>query len=158
MIETILKSLKSEVGDKILSNADIPSDKLDGVFSVIGDVASKEVTGKMMGGDLSTVMNLFSKQTNNSSANLLQNNIISGVVSGLVSKLGLSKQVSNTIANIAVPALINLITKKNSETPDDDPSPLNEIFGSIMSGNQKSSGNMLGNMAKKFMGGLFKKK
>lgn len=105
----------------------------------------------MLGGNLSNVMNLFSNQPNNSGANLLQSNISSGVISSLTSKLGLAPGMSKTIAAVAIPALINLITKKNNITPDDDPSPLNELFGS------KAKGGLLGGVAKGLLGGIFKK-
>lgn len=129
MLENIIKTLQSEVGGQIVNRTGISPDKLDGVFSIIGEVAGKEVSGKMMGGDLSTVMNLFSNKKNNNSANQLQSNITSGVVGKLISKLGLSDSLASTIANIAVPALIGLITKKNNETPDNDSSALTELFG-----------------------------
>ena len=150
MLEKLIGSLKSEVGGQILSQTQIPSGSLDKVFSVIGDVTKKEVTGQMLGGGLGNVMNLFSNQSNNTGANLLQSNITTGVVSGLVSKLGLSQQVSNTIATVAVPALINMIIKKNSVTPDDDPSPLNDIFGA----GKKAA---LGGIAKNLLGRFLKK-
>ncbi len=56
------------------------------------------------------------------------------MIANLTSKLGLSPEISKTIAAVAIPALINMITKKNSTTPDDDPSPLNEIFGGAAKG------------------------
>ncbi len=69
MIENLLSTLKSEVGSQILSQTKLPANNLDKVFSVIGDVTKKEVTGQMLGGNLSNVMNLFSKQANNPGAN-----------------------------------------------------------------------------------------
>jgi hypothetical protein len=150
MLEQLIGTLKSEVGGQIVSQTQLPSNNLDKVFSVIGDVAKKEVTSQMLGGGLGNVMNLFSKQTNNTGANLIQSNIISGVVGGLVSKLGLSQQVSSSIAQISVPALVNMITNKNSATPDDDPSPLNEIFGSA----KKAA---MGGLAKNLLGKFLKR-
>ena len=129
MLDQIIKSLKSEVGGELLSKANLPSDKLDDVFSIVGNVAQEKILGEMTGGGLSTVMNLFSNQSNTGAANQLQSSISNGVISGITSKLGLSQGVANTIAGIIIPALMNLITKKNSQTPDDDPSPLNELFG-----------------------------
>jgi hypothetical protein len=151
MLDQLINSLKSEVGEQLSSQPNLPAGSIDKVFSVIGDVTKKEVTGQMLGGNLSNVMNLFSNQPNNSGANLLQSNISSGVITSLTSKLGLSPEISKSIAAIAIPALINLITKKNSTTPDDDPSPLNEIFGSV------NKGGLLGGVAKGLLGGLFKK-
>ncbi len=81
MLENLLGTLKSEVGGQILNQTQLPADKLDGVFKVIGDVTKKEVTGQMTGGGIGNLLNLFSNQTNNAAANLIQNNIASGVVS-----------------------------------------------------------------------------
>lgn len=150
MLEQLLGTLKSEVGGQILSQTKLPANNLDKVFSIIGDVTKKEVTGQMLGGGLGNVMNLFSKQPNNAAANSIQSNITSGVIGGLISKLGLSQQMSNSIAQIAIPALINMITHKNSATPDDDPSPLNDIFG----GAKKAA---LGGFAKNLLGKFLKK-
>ena len=152
MLEQLINSLKSEVGEQLKSQTNLPAGSMDKVFSVIGDVTRKEVTGQMLGGNLGNVMNLFSNKANNEGANMLQSNITSGVISNLTSKLGLSPQVSKTIAAVAIPALINMITRKNSTTPDDDPSPLNEIFGG------SGKGGLLGSVAKGMLGGLFKKK
>lgn len=150
MLDQLLGTLKSELGGQILGQTQLPAAHLDNVFKVIGDVTKKEVTGQMLGGGLGNVMNLFSKQQNNDGANLLQSNITSGVIGGLVSKLGLSQQMSSSIAQIAIPALINMITHKNSATPDDDPSPLNDIFGTA----KKAA---MGGIAKNLLGKLFKR-
>lgn len=132
-----------------MSEAKLPSGQLDKVFGIIGDVTKKEVGNQMTGGGIANVMNLFSKQQNNTGANALQSNITSGVISGLVSKLGLSSEISGKVAGIAIPALINMITKKNSSTPDDDPSPLLDIFGGSGKG-------IIGNAAKGILGKFMK--
>jgi hypothetical protein len=99
----------------------------------------------MLEGGLDTAMNLFSNKPNNSGASLLQSNITQGIVRGLMQKIGLHSSTATTIAGIAVPLLMNLITKKNNETPEDDPSPLNELFGTV---NPKGipGGNLLNNL------------
>jgi uncharacterized protein YidB (DUF937 family) len=150
MLEQLINSLKSDVGGQIMSQTKLPEANIDKVFSIIGEVAKKEVAGQMLGGNLSNVMNLFSNKPNNNNANLIQSNITTGVITNLTNKLGLSSGISKSIAEITVPALINLITQKNNLTPDDDPSPLHELFGSA----GKSS--VLGT-AKNLLGGLFSK-
>jgi uncharacterized protein YidB (DUF937 family) len=150
MLENLLGTLKSEVGSQILNQTQLPANKLDGVFKVIGDVTKKEVTNQMTSGGIENLLNLFSNKPNSAAANLIQNNIASGVVSNLVSKLGLSQDIAKTISGIAIPVIINLITKKNSVTPDNDPSPLKEIFGT-----GKSSA--IGGIAKGILGKLLKK-
>ena len=151
MLEQMINSLKSEVGGQIMKQTELPSANIDKVFSIIGDVTKKEVTGQMLGGNLPDVMNLFSKNQNNNGANLLQSNITSGVVSALSGKLGLSPAISQSIAAIAIPALINLITKKNNTTPDDDASPLKDIFGN------SAKGGLLGGVAKNLLGRFLNK-
>jgi uncharacterized protein YidB (DUF937 family) len=150
MLEKLLGTLKSEVGGQIINQTQLPQAHLDGVFKVLGDVAKKEVTGHILGGGLENVMNLFSNQQNNAGANQIQSNLHSGVIDGLINKLGLSPDVAKNVSAVAVPALINMITRKNSATPDNDPSPLHEIFGTA-----QSSG--IGGIAKNLLGGLFKK-
>jgi uncharacterized protein YidB (DUF937 family) len=150
MLENLLGTLKSEVGSQILDQTQLPQTHLDGVFKVLGDVAKKEVVGNILGGGLENVMNLFSNQQNNAAANQIQSNMHTGVIDGLVSKLGLSPDMAKSVAASAVPALISMITKKNSATPDDDPSPLHDIFGTA----QKSG---LGGIATGLLGKLFKK-
>ncbi len=144
MIDAILNTLKGEVGNQIMEKANIPSDKLDDVMNVIGDSAKNEVLSQMTSGGLSTMMNLFSNNSNSSSANQLQSNIQNSIISGLIQKLGLSEGVANTISQTVVPVLIGLITKQNSKTPDDDPSPITDIFGKV-AGN-KGVGDVLGNL------------
>jgi hypothetical protein len=135
MLEQLLNSLKSEIGDNISSQTRLPDGHLDKVISVIGNVAKKEVTSQMAGGNLSHLMNLFSDNPNNDGANQIQSDIHSNVISELTRKLGISTELSKNIAGIALPALMSMITKKNNCTPDNDPSPLTELFGAVEGGN-----------------------
>src|SRR4030042_2794562 len=128
MIENLIKGLKDQLGDQILTKTDVKSNQLKDIFSVIGNSTKSEVKNSMMSDGFSTVMNLFSNKPNNSQANILQSNIANSIVSNLITKLGLSQSTASLISQTAVPALMNLITKKNNETPDDDPSPIKEIF------------------------------
>lgn len=145
MIENLIEGLKDQIGSQILDKTDVKSNQLPDIFSVIGDTAKNEVKNSMLDGGLDTVMNLFSNKPNNSGANLLQSNITQGIVGGLIQKIGLNSTTASTIAGVAVPLLMNLITKKNNETPEDDPSPLNALFG----GNDSMGGlggNLLNNL------------
>ncbi len=128
MIDTILKSLASETSDELVTKIGVPTEKLDDLFKVTGDVAQDEITNQVSKGGLSTVMNLFSKGQNNSFAENLKGNLVNNLVANFIAKLGLSKSLSTQAANFIVPTLINLITKENSKTADDDASPLKSIF------------------------------
>lgn len=149
MIEGLIGKLKSEVGGQIANKTKVPSGNLDGIFSVVGNVVTKEATKQMVGGNLSSLMNLFSDKPKNAAAKQIQTKMLSGVISELTSKMGISAKQSKMIAEIALPALINLIAKKNKSKSKDDSSFLNEIFGGVAKGG-------LGEVAKGLLG-LFKK-
>ena len=146
MLEQLLESVKSEVGGQIGNSSGLPAGGIEQIFSSLGEVVKQEVTGQMLSGNLSHVMNLFSDKPNTDQADAIQSNIHSGFVENLMNKLGLSEEISNGIAGKAVPALINAVTRHNSSTPDNDPSPLHELFG--------TSGNLgaIENAAKSILG------
>ena len=151
MLEQLLNSLKTEIGGHLSSQADLPAEQLDDVISSIGGVAQKEVAGQMTSGNLSNLMNLFSDKPNNDGANRIQSNIHSNILSDLTGRLGISPEISGRIAAVALPALIGMITRKNNATPEDDPSPLTELFGG------SGAGGLLGGVSKNLLGGLFGK-
>jgi hypothetical protein len=149
MIDNLLKGLKDQVGEQILSKTDVKPNQLSSILSVIGGATKSEVKNSMKKEGLSTVMNLFSDKPNNKFADTLESGIANSIVSGLMTKLGLSQSTASAISAIAVPALMKLVTKKNNETPDDDPSPITELFG------DKGG---VGNLAGKLIGNLFNTK
>ena len=129
MLEQIINSLKSEVGGRLAGQTNLPSGHLDQIFSIISNAAKSEVAGHILKGNLSDVISLFSKSPNTQGANQLQSNISSGIISNLTSQMGLSPEVAGNITSIALPALIEKITNHNNTTPDNDPSPLHDLFG-----------------------------
>jgi uncharacterized protein YidB (DUF937 family) len=150
MLERLLNSLKSEMGGQIADQNNLQSGHIDQIFSIIGNVAKKEVAGHTLQGKLSEVMNLFSNSPNTDGANQLQSNISSGVVSNLISKMGLSPEIAGNIASTTLPLLIQKITNHNNTTPDNDTSPLHELFGTgDESGILGSAKNLLGGFLNK---------
>jgi len=144
MLDSILKGLASETSQDLVSKIGVPTEKLDDLFKVTGEVAQDEIKNQVSKGGLDTVMNLFSNGANNSFADGLQNNLVNNLVSSFISKLGLSKELSNKAATFIVPTLIGLITKENEKTPSSDASPLTNIFS------LGDKGGGLGNMVKGF--------
>jgi uncharacterized protein YidB (DUF937 family) len=147
MLDQLVNSLKSEIGGQIAGQSNLQSGHIDQIFSILGNVAQKEVGGHMAQGNLGDVMNLFTKTPNSAGANKLQSNISSGAISEITKKLGISPAVASSIVASALPGLISKITNHNSSTPDDDPSPLKELFGG-------SDG--LGGIAKNLLGSFLK--
>jgi hypothetical protein len=83
---------------------------------------------KFLSGGLDTVMNLFSKNDNNSYENSLQDTIISFFVANLISsKIDLDK--INSIASIVEPIVMSFITNRNEETDENNSSSILDMFG-----------------------------
>lgn len=142
MFGDILKGLQGETSDDLNKIPGFKSDQLDDVFNIAGGVVSKQVGQQMLGGGKGTLMNLFSGQQNNSSADGLQSTITKGITSQLEAKLGMNKMVASGVVGVLLPGILGKITKVNNQTPDDDDSPLQSLFGG--GGNDKSDlGGML---------------
>jgi uncharacterized protein YidB (DUF937 family) len=101
---------------------------------------------EMMSGGLDTVMNLFSNKSNSSAADGLQSLLTTTLINKFMGKLGLSQEGGSTLASSIVPTIINLISKKNGETPDTDSSALSSLFGGGSSDALDKAKGMLGGM------------
>lgn len=153
MLDMILKGLKDQVGDELQQKAGVNQNMLDDILKITGNVATKEVSKEMLGGNLDAVMNLFSSAENNPQASSLQNNIMQGMVGNFVNQLGLKKETANMITSIIIPALMNMITQKNAQTPANDASPLQDLFDLGGQGGENPLGGLIG----KTLGGFFGK-
>lgn len=153
MLDMILKGLKDQVGEELQQKAGVNQNMLDDILKITGNVATKEVSKEMLGGNLDAVMNLFSSAENNPQASSLQNNIMQGMVGNFVNQLGLKKETANMITSIIIPALMNMITQKNAQTPANDASPLQDLFDLGGQGGENPLGGLIG----KTLGGFFGK-
>jgi len=145
MLDQLISSLKGGVAGDLTSKIGIPADKIDDILRITGQVTTNEVTKEATSGGIGTLMNLFSGSSNNSNANSLQNNIVNGVVSQLIEKVGLDGSMAKMAATFVVPSVINKVAGKNSETPENDPSPIQNIFGLISGENSnKNTGGLMG--------------
>lgn len=146
MIDKLLEGLQDQLGGEILEKTDVQANQLPDIFGVIGDSTKKEVKKSMLDDGLGTVMNLFSQKPNNSAANALQSSLSKSIVSGLVQKLGIKSNSASMVTEIVLPVIMDLVKKKNSETPEDDTSPISTLFG-----NQDSLKDMGNNLLNKFL-------
>lgn len=155
MLDSMLNGLKDQIPTDLLSQVGLDSSKVDVVANLAGESA-KEVVGKTMAsGAMDTVMNLFSKGENNSSANSLQDTLMNNFVGKLVSsQLGLDQGKANLLASTIVPKLVELVTGKNEETDANDASGLMSMFGGA-DGAMDAAKDMLGDKAKDMLGGFF---
>jgi nucleoid DNA-binding protein len=129
MLDSIIKSVTNEIGGNLVSKVGLSKDQASKAIETTGEATMDVVASQLKSGDLSTVMNLFSSKPNNASANGLQNQISNAIAEKLSGKMGLSKTQIQAIISMALPVVMKYVTKKNEETPEDDASPLMDIFG-----------------------------
>ncbi len=129
MFGDILQGLQGETAGNLTQIPGFNSNQIDDVFKIAGGEVTKQVGGQMLGGNMGTVMNLFSGQQNSGSANGLQDSLTKGISSQLMSKLGMNQTVATAVVGVILPGILGKITKHNSQTPDDDDSPLQSLFG-----------------------------
>jgi len=129
MLDKILESVTKEVGGSLVSKAGLNKDQATKAIELTGGATMDVVSNQLKGGDISTLMNLFSSKPNNASANGLQDKISKVVAEKLSGNLGLSQAQVNQVISTALPLVMSYVSKKNEETPDDDPSPLMDLFG-----------------------------
>lgn len=149
MLENITKNLKGLVGNDLMSVAGLKESQIDDVVEVSGEATKKTFADQLSPDKIGGVMNLFSSKSNNSSANSLQDKLTANIVSGVISKIGLPKQTADMVAGIVAPKIIELITKKNEETDEDDTSGIMGMFGG------DGADDLLGGAVKKNMGKFF---
>lgn len=144
MFDQILSSVKDMALGAVNDNQQIPNNKMDDILKIAEKVFKKQVANESSKSGAGNIVNLFSNVQNNSAANSIQNNITDGVVEELVKNIGLDSASAKLAADTVVPMLMKKITDKNSQTPDNDLSPLNDIFGKIGGG---SKGGILGGIS-----------
>lgn len=151
MINSLIKQLASQTTNELTQKANIPENLVGDILNLTGQVATKEVANQVTQNGIDNLMNLFSNKPNNSSADSIQNNLVNGLISSFTQKLGLSQEQATMASDIIVPILLNMITKENEKTPDNDPSPIQQIFE--IGGNAKGAKNALGGLLGKFLKG-----
>lgn len=129
MIGDILKGLQGETSGQLTKIPGFNSNQLDDVFGIAGDVVTKQVGSQLLGGNSGALMSLFSKGSNNSSANDLQGSIEKGIITKLTSDLGMNRNVASQVVSVLLPSILGKVTGINSKTPDNDLSPLESLFG-----------------------------
>ena len=142
MIDAIMNQLKQQVGSELQQKEQVNASELNGIFDVVKEQTAEKVGENMLDQGLDGVMSLFSNNDNNKKADSLQASITGGIVDSLQKKLGFSGSKATGIVSIIMPYLLQLLTDKNAETPDDDPSPIKDILG----GSMGSIGDKLGGL------------
>ena len=77
MLDSILGGLKDQIPGDLLEKVGLDASKAGDVANLAGESAKEVMSKQLASGAMDTVMNLFSKGENSSSANSLQNDLTS---------------------------------------------------------------------------------
>ena len=145
MLNEFLKTAQDGLVQQLAGKTDVEKGKLDGVAKVVTDTFKTGLSDKASSGNLSDIMGLFGK---GGSSSPFGNSLMNDTVANLVSKLGLPKGISDTIARVAVPFVIDKFSSFTSSKGKSNESGVQDILGDLMKGSLKD--NLLGGLGKKF--------
>ncbi|MGD9929599.1 MAG: hypothetical protein AB7U05_06240 [Mangrovibacterium sp.] len=144
MIDEFLKTIKGELGEKLLSQLNVPSDKLEGVTSTAATTVKEGIAEKLQSGKINDILGLLGQGGGSSAfAGSLTNNMIGN----FVSKLGLSKEMSGSIATVAVPFIIGKLKDFADRKGKNNAEGLTDLLGDVVKGSLKDK--LLGGLGKK---------
>lgn len=144
MFDQILDQLKSQVGPQLMQKAGLNQQQTDGSINAAAD-SVKEVLGGGDGFGLDDVLNLFSNAKNNANADNLLSNIGSTFQGKLANNVGLNASQASGVGAIVMPLLTQLLSDKIGGNAGN----LQSLLGNL-------GGGGIGDMAKGFLGKLFK--
>lgn len=116
MLDNIINLVKDQVLSSISGNTDIPADKKDAAVNTTTSSIVDGLKEHFTPDNLSAITSLFGG-TSTDSQNIISS-LQSSVVSALTSKVGLGKDVANSIASTVVPAVVGLFSKKANDPND----------------------------------------
>jgi hypothetical protein len=147
MLDGILDLIKDQAMGAITNNANVPGDKKEAAIATTTSAIADGLKKNLSLDNVSSLLGLFSGGNSATSNNQTVNSIQTSVVSSLSEKVGLSKEVSGSIASAVVPALLQLLSKKSADTND------SFSFESLLksfTGGSSNGGGILGTLGKLF--------
>lgn len=147
MLENIINLVKDQTLEVISNNnVQIPADKHGEVIDTTASAIMDGFMNNINAGDLSSLLGLFGGGSSSGGSNPLMNGIQSTVVSALSEKVGLDRNVANSIATLVIPTVMGLLSQKNDDP--NDSFNLESMVGALTGG--KGAGGLLGTLGKLF--------
>ncbi len=143
MLEGIIDLVKEQVVPAIANNENIPADKRSAVVETTTSTVVEGLKEYFTPDNISSITSMFSGESGG--ANIVSS-LQSSVVNALSEKLGLNKDIANSIASAVIPAIMSLFSQKAND-PNDEGFTVESLIGAL---GGKSSGGLLG-----MLGGLF---
>lgn len=112
MIDQIIKSVKGELSNKLLSLG-LPSSKTGAALDLAKEVIMGKIANQASGANMSGLMNMFnSKQPLDQS--LLVQNMMSDYGSKMASKFGVGESVSKSVSTFLIPFIMSKLSNNIS--------------------------------------------
>jgi hypothetical protein len=149
MFEEIVKMASSQISEKLSGEAAVPQEQVSNIASTAGESILGAIGNQISSGNFGGIQEMLSGAST-SASNPAVNSIAQNVVSSLVTKCGLSESVAATVANTAVPYVMNMFNDKVGQAKEGGLDVGNLISGAMAGG---AGSSMLGGLVSSFLGG-----
>jgi uncharacterized protein YidB (DUF937 family) len=144
MLENIIGLVKDQVLNTVSGNANIPEDKKDSVVETTTSAVLSGLKDHFTPDNLSAITSLFGGGSG--AGNNISSSLQTTVVSALSEKVGLNKDLANSIASSVIPAIMGLLSNKSND-PNDSGFSVESIIGALSG---KGGGGILGALGSLF--------
>ena len=145
MLDQFLKTVQGGLVKQLAGNTEVDKGKLDGVAKVVTDTFKTGLADKASSGNVNDIIGLLGK---GGSSSPFAGSLVNNVVANLVSKLGLPKGVSDSLARVAVPFIIDQFSSFTSAKGKSNAEGIQDIMGELLKGSLKDK--LIGGLGKKF--------
>lgn len=145
MLDQFLKTVQGGLVNQLAGKTDVDKGKLDGVAKVVTDTFKTGLADKASSGNVNDIVGLLGK---GGSSSPFAGSLVNNVVANLVSKLGLPKGVSDSLARVAVPFIIDQFSNFTSAKGKSNADGIQDIMGELLKGSLKDK--LIGSLGKKF--------
>ncbi len=142
MLDQLLKIVKENAGDVIVSNPAIPDHRNEEAIQTAAKAMLTNLKGMASQGDLNNILNMLNGKGDASGSPLI-NNLSSGVAGELMKKFGINSADAAAIVNKLIPVVMQKLGNKAND-PNDNSINLDAIVGALSG---KSGGGLLGTLA-----------
>ncbi len=139
MLDNIIGLVKDQVISSVTGgNISIPADKKDQIVETTTNSLMDGLKSNLTLDNLSSLAGLFGGSGSIASNSITQS-IQTSVVSSLCEKVGLSKEMSKTIAAVAIPAVMGMFQSKVND-PKDSSFSIDSLIKAFSGGSGKGGG------------------
>ena len=146
MLDEIIGTLKDQVGSSLMDKIGLDQTQSDNSINAAASSVT-DVLGGNDGLDLSDVLNLFSKEDNNSGADGILGQLGDTFMGKLTGEVGLASEQAGGVKDLVLPMLMSLVSDKVGG----DKGMLGNLVGGLLGGGKEGGlGSLIGGASKLF--------